>query len=203
VLAELTPRQRQVFEVVLRTIQEQGYAPSLSEIATKLKISSKNGVNDHLKALEKKGYLRRAGRRAIEILGVQGKPVLTALREIPVLGRVKAGLPLLAEENLQDYIAVPTDLARGKEVFALKVKGDSMIEKGIFEGDHVVLRRQSTADFGDIVCALINDEATLKIFSRRGSTVTLKPANSKYDPIIVKDGDFRILGKVTGLIRKY
>jgi len=202
-LPQLTDRQRQVFEFLLSTIQQQGYAPSLEEIGAKLRIASKNGVNDHLKALEKKGYVRRAGRRAIEILGVQGKPVLTALREVPILGRIKAGDPLLAEENLEDYLAVSSELARGKEVFALKVKGDSMIEKGILEGDYAILKGQQTADPGDVVCALIGNEATLKTFSKKGSTVILKPANKNYEPIVLKDGEFRILGKLIGLLRKY
>jgi repressor LexA len=202
-LPELTQRQKQVFEFILRTIQEKGYAPSIVEIGRKFKISSTNGVNDHLKALEKKGYIRRAGRRAIEILGVHGRPVLTALREVPLLGRIRAGAPILADENIEDYLAVTSDIARGKEVFGLKVKGDSMIEEGIFDGDYAIIRRQEAAENEDIVCALIGDEATLKKFYRKGDTVTLKPANKHYEPIVLSKGELRILGKLIGLMRKY
>lgn len=201
-LPELTQRQKQVFEFLLRTIQERGYAPSISEIGQKFKIGSPNGVNDHLKALEKKGYIRRAGRRAIEILGIHGKPVLTALREVPVLGRVRAGAPVLAQENIEDYMAVPSGIARGKEVFGLKVSGDSMIEDGILEGDYAIIRRQDAAENGDIVCALIGEEATLKRFYRAGDKVTLKPANKNYEPMVFTKGDIRVLGKAVGVIRK-
>jgi repressor LexA len=108
----------------------------------------------------------------------------------------------LAEENIEGFIAVANEITLGKETFALKVKGDSMIEDGIFDGDYVIIRRQETADAGDIVCALIENEATLKRFHRQGSVVILEPANKNYDPITVSKGEFRVLGKATGVIRK-
>lgn len=201
-LSPLTSRQKLIYDFLVRTVREKGYAPSHQEIGSRFRIASTNGVFRHLKALEKKGYIRRVGKRALEILSGQGRPVFPDVREVPVLGRVPAGKPLLAEENIDGFLSVARETASGKEVFALKVKGDSMIEDGILDGDYVVIRRQVTAENGDVVCALIGDEATLKRFYRRGNTVTLKAANRNYAPIVFSGGEFRILGKAVGLTRK-
>ncbi len=201
-LAQMTVRQRQIYDFLVKTISGKGYSPSIPEICRKFKIASTRGVFDHLKALERKGYIRRVGKRAIDILSPLGRPVLPDAREVPVLGRIRAGAPLLAEENIEGFLTVAHNIARGKEAFALKVKGDSMIEDGILDGDYVVIRRQEAGENGDIVCALIGDEATLKRFYRNGDTVTLKPANKDYDPIVLARGEFRVLGKMVGLIRK-
>lgn len=145
------------------------------------------------------------GKRALEILSAQGRPALPDVREVPVLGRVPAGKPLLAEENIEGFLSVGREMAPGKDVFALKVKGDSMIEDGILDGDYVIIRHQETAENGDIVCALIDGEATLKKFYKKGNTITLRPANKDYSPIVVSrehPGGFRILGKAIGLTRK-
>jgi repressor LexA len=201
-LADLTSRQKSIYEFLSVTIRENGYAPSIPEIGQKFKITSTRGVFDHLKALERKGYIKRIGKRAIGIVSQSGRSALPDAKEIPIVGRVRAGAPLLAEENLEGFLTVGNEIVRGKETFALKVKGDSMIEDGILEGDHVIIRRQATAENGDIVCALIGNEATLKRFQRKGNQITLIPANPNYDPIIVSKGEFRILGKATGVIRK-
>src|SRR5216684_1381915 len=201
-LPELTPKQKRIYDFLAISIREKGYAPSIPEIGQKFKITSTRGVFDHLKALERKGYIKRIGKRAIEIVSQSGRSALPDAKEIPIVGRVRAGAPLLAEENLEGFLTVGNEIARGKETFALKVKGDSMIEDGILEGDHVVISRQDTAENGDIVCALIGNEATLKRFYRHGREFTLKPANKNYDPIVVSKGEFRILGKATGVIRK-
>ena len=201
-LAELTSRQKNIYEFLSTTIREKGYAPSIPEIGQKFKITSTRGVFDHLKALEKKGYIKRIGKRAIEISNQAGRSALPEAKEIPIVGRVRAGAPILAEENLEGFFPVANELARGKEAFALKVTGDSMIEDGILEGDLVIIKRQDTAENGDIVCALIGNEATLKRFYRKENEVTLRPANKNYDPIVVSKGEFRILGKATGVIRK-
>jgi len=201
-LVPLTDRQRSIYDFLSTTIRDKGYAPSIPEIGQRFKITSTRGVFDHLKALEKKGYIKRVGKRAIAIVSQSGRSALPDAKEIPIVGRVRAGAPLLAEENLEGFLTVGNEIARGKEIFALKVKGDSMIEDGILEGDHVVIRRQDTAENNDIVCALIGNEATLKRFHRKGNEVTLKPANKNYDPIVVSKGEFRILGKATGVIRK-
>ena len=201
-LAELTSRQKNIYEFLSTTIREQGYAPSIPEIGQKFKITSTRGVFDHLKALEKKGYIRRVGKRAIEIINQAGRSALPEAKEIPIVGRVRAGAPILAEENIEGFFPVANELARGKETFALRVAGDSMIEDGILDSDLVIIRRQDTAENNDIVCALIGNEATLKRFYRKGNAITLKPANKNYDPIVVSKGEFRILGKATGVIRK-
>ena len=201
-LQELTFKQKRIYDFLSATIREKGYAPSIPEIGKRFKIASTRGVFDHLKALEKKGYIRRIGRRAIEIVNVSGRSALPDATEIPILGRVTAGVPILAEENIEGFLPVANEIARGKETFALKVKGDSMIEDGILNGDYVTIRRQETAEDSDIVCALIENEATLKRFHRQGSVVILKPANKNYDPITVAKGEFRVLGKATGVIRK-
>ncbi len=206
VLSHLTDRQKLIYDFLVRTVREKGYAPSHQEIGTRFKIVSTNGVVGHLKALERKGYIRRVGKRALEILSAQGKSVLPDVREVPVVGRVPAGKPLLAEENIEGFLSVGREMASGKEVFALKVKGDSMIEDGILDGDHVVIRRQETAENGDIVCVLIDGEATLKRFTKKGSTITLKPANKDYPPTVVTSEDRRslsILGKAVGLMRRF
>src|SRR5712691_5041066 len=201
-LVSLTDRQKQIYDFLSITVREKGYAPSIPEIGKRFKITSTRGVFDHLKALEKKGYIKRVGKRAIEIVSQSGRSALPDAKEIPIVGRVRAGAPILAEENIDGFLPVASDLARGKETFALKVKGDSMIEDGILDGDLVIIRRQDTAENGDIVCALIGNEATLKRFYRKGNEVALRPSNKNYDPIVVSKGEFRILGKATGVIRK-
>ena len=198
----LTARQKEIYDFLLKSIREKGYAPSILEIGAKFKIVSTNGVSDHLKALEKKGYIRRVGKRAIEVLSMLGKPMLAAVREIPILGRVPAGKPFLSEENVEGLLTITNDMGSGK-LFALQVKGDSMIDAGILEGDRVIVKQQGTAENGEIVCALIEGEATLKRFYRKNGVVTLKAENQKYPLITVSQGEFRVLGKVVGLMRKF
>ncbi len=201
-LPTLTTRQKQIYDFLLRSIREKGYAPSIHEIGARFKIASTNGVSDHLKALEKKGYIRRVGKRAIEVLSALGKPMLTAMREVPVLGRVPAGKPFFSEENSEGLLTIPSDMASGK-LFALTVKGDSMIGAGILDGDRVIVKQQGTAENGEIVCAMIEGEATLKRFYKGGGVITLKAENEKYKPITVAEGEFRIVGRVVGLMRKF
>lgn len=201
-LPQLTARQKRIYDFLAGAIRDNGYAPSIPEIGKRFKIASTRGVFDHLKALENKGYIKRIGRRAIEIVSPTGRSAFPEAKEIPIVGRVQAGAPILAEENIEGFVPVASDLARGKETFALKVKGDSMIEDGILDGDLVIIWRQDTAENGNIVCALIGNEATLKRFYRNGNELTLKPANKNYNPIIVSKGEFRILGRAVGVIRK-
>jgi len=201
-LPSLTARQKEIYDFLLKAIREKGYAPSIPEIGAKFKITSTNGVSDHLKALEKKGYIRRVGKRAIDVLSNLGKPMLAAVREIPILGRVPAGKPFLSEENVEGFLTITNDMGSGK-LFALQVKGDSMIDAGILEGDRVIVKQQGTAENGEIVCALIEGEATLKRFYKKNGVITLKAENEKYPPITVSQGEFRILGRVIGLQRKF
>jgi repressor LexA len=201
-LPSLTARQKEIYDFLLRTIREKGYAPSIPEIGKRFKIASTNGVSDHLKALEKKGYIRRVGKRAFEVLTALGQPVVASLRDIPILGRVPAGKPFFSEENSEGLLTIPSDLGSGK-LFALQVKGDSMIGAGILEGDRVIVKQQGTAENGEIVCALIDGEATLKRFYKKAGVVTLKAENENYPPITISQGEFRIVGRVVGLLRKF
>jgi repressor LexA len=201
-LPSLTDRQKAIYDFLLKTIREKGFAPSIHEIGRQFKIASTNGVSDHLKALEKKGYIRRVGKRAIEIVNALGKTALIATREVPILGKVAAGKPLLSEENIEGVITIPDDMGSGK-TFALQVKGDSMIDAGILDGDRVIVKQQGTAENGEIVCALIEGEATLKRFFKKDGVVTLKAENEKYAPITLSSGEFRIAGRVVGLLQKF
>jgi repressor LexA len=201
-LPALTDRQKAIYDFLLKTIREKGFAPSIPEIGRQFKIASTNGVSDHLKALEKKGYIRRVGKRAIEVVNALGKTVLTATREVPVLGRVPAGKPFHSEENIEGLLTIPDDMGSGK-MFALQVKGDSMIDAGIMDGDRVIVKQQATAENGEIVCALINGEATLKRFFKKDGVITLKADNKNYAPIVVSEGEFGIAGRIVGLLRKF
>jgi repressor LexA len=201
-LPSLTARQKAIYDFLLKTIREKGFAPSIPEIGRQFKIASTNGVSDHLKALEKKGYIRRVGKRAIEVVNALGKTVLSATRDVPVLGRVPAGKPLFSEENIEGILSIPDDMGSGK-LFALQVKGDSMIGAGILDGDKVIVKQQGTAENGEIVCAMINGEATLKRFFKKDGVITLKAENDKYAPTTVSEGEFRIAGRVVGLMRKF
>jgi repressor LexA len=201
-LPSLTDRQKAIYDFLVKTIREKGFAPSIPEIGKQFKIASTNGVSDHLKALEKKGYIRRVGKRAIKIVNDLSRAVITATREVPILGRVPAGKPFHSEENIEGFLRLPADMG-GDDRFALQVKGDSMIGAGIMDGDRVILKQQETAENGEIVCALIDGEATLKRFFKKDGVVTLKAENEKYAPILVSEGEFRIAGRIVGLLRKF
>ncbi|HEX5023220.1 MAG TPA: transcriptional repressor LexA, partial [Candidatus Binatia bacterium] len=138
-LPTLTSRQKAIYDFLLKTIREKGFAPSIHEIGKQFRIASTNGVSDHLRALEKKGYIRRVGKRAIEIVNSLGKAVLSPTLDVPILGKVSAGKPLLSEENIEGYVTIPEDMGSGK-TFALEVKGDSMIGAGILDGDRVIVK---------------------------------------------------------------
>ncbi len=214
----LTKRQEQTLEFIRSSIRDRGYPPTLREIGEHMGIRSTNGVNDHLRALERKGYLRREDMksRALRVVGeeeeatapVETSPARTSedLLEIPILGRVAAGLPILAEENVIDTVHVDKMMVRGgRDVFGLRVQGDSMIEAGILSGDYIFVRHQSTADRGDIVVALIGDEATVKHYYPEKDYIRFQPANSQMAPILVRATDFKptmLLGKVVGLYRR-
>jgi repressor LexA len=220
----LTKRQEQTLDFIRQSIVERGYPPTLREIGEHMGIRSTNGVNDHLRALERKGYLRREDMksRALKLVdsgsGLNDSiPVNDAapepddhlddqMVEIQVLGRVAAGLPLLAEENVIDTVRIDRMLVRGgRDVFGLRVTGDSMIDAGIFSGDYIFVRKQSTADRGEIVVALIGDEATVKYFYPERDYVRFQPANSRMAPILVRASDFKatmLLGKVVGVYRR-
>jgi repressor LexA len=211
----LTDRQREILGFITQSIDERGYPPTLREIGLHFGIKSTNGVNDHLRALEKKGYLQREDlkSRALRPVGADGQALATRsesraadLVEVPVIGRVAAGLPLLAVENVQDTVQVDRFfIGQTREVFALRIKGESMIEDGIFDGDYIFVRKQLQASRGDIVVAMIGDEATVKRYYPEGDTIRFQPANSAMQPILVKKRDFKsvnLVGVVIGVYRK-
>src|SRR3954469_21237836 len=211
----LTKRQEQTLDYIRKSIGERGYPPTLREIGEHMGIRSTNGVNDHLRALERKGYLRREDMksRALKLVEAPSapQPVRAPLNEddiidIPVLGRVAAGLPLLAEENVVDTVRIDRMMIRGgRETFGLRVTGDSMIEGGILNGDYIFVRRQPTAERGEIVVALIGDEATVKYYYPEKDYIRFQPANAQMAPILVRAVDFKptmLLGVVVGVFRR-
>jgi len=206
----LTKRQEQTLDFIRRSIEERGYPPTLREIGEHMGIRSTNGVNDHLRALERKGYLRREDMksralRLVEEGQSKSAPSDDDLLEVQIVGRVAAGLPLLAEENVVDTVHIDRMLVKGgRDVFGLKVTGDSMIEAGILSGDYIFVKKQSHADRGDIVVALIGDEATVKYYFPERDYVRFQPANAQMAPILVRATDFKstmLLGKVVGVYR--
>jgi repressor LexA len=221
----LTDRQLQVLRCIARQIEENGYPPTIREIGEALDIRSTNGVNDHLKALEKKGFLSRdpVKSRAViptpaarEVLGAgkvipisraAGRGPPSRVVEVPIVGRVAAGQPILAEERIEDTVQVDGFLLgnAGRKVYGLRVQGDSMIGDGIYSGDYIFVRKQLTANDGEIVVALIGDEATVKRIYFEGDRVRFQPSNPRMAPIYVRRDDFKstmILGVVVGLYRR-
>ncbi len=198
---ELTPRQRQILEFIKREVQQRGYPPSVREIGQAVGLSSSSTVHGHLGKLEEKGYIRRdpTKPRAIEILE-PGAPTAANVVYAPVVGRVTAGEPILAVENIEGYFPLAPDFAGAGELFLLQVRGDSMIRAGILDGDYVVVRQQPDAVNGEIVVALLGEEATVKRFYRENGQVRLQPENDAYPPILAQD--VHILGKVIGVYRR-
>jgi repressor LexA len=200
---ELTPKQKQLLDLLTDEIRTQGLPPSISEIAKGLKVKSKNAVSKLLNSLEEKGYIRRSSKaRGIEVLNPEGDPVGLGMISLPVIGRVTAGLPMLAEEQIEDWLNLPTSLVRGrKDVFLLKVQGMSMKDAGILNGDLVIVKQQKIADLNDIVVALLEDEATVKRLVKKDSRFYLKAENRDY-PNIYPEHEWSIQGKVIGVIRR-
>ncbi len=211
----LTSRQEEVLRFIRQSITDRGYPPTLREIGAHMGIRSTNGVNDHLRALERKGYLTREDMKSRALRPRDMGPVDSGLAtavgandtmvEVPILGRVAAGLPLYAEEHLLDTVRIDQSLLRSGEIFGLRVSGDSMIDAGIHSGDYVFVRKQSTAERGDIVVALIGDDATVKRYFPERDYVRFQPENGTMAPILVRACDFKptmLLGLVIGLYRR-
>ena len=193
----LTERQRQVLDFLKEYISEKGYPPTVREVAQSLGVKWTKGVEKHFQALEKKGYIKRSsGARTLEIEG------FSRGRSVPVIGTIAAGKPILAEENIERTLTLDKDLAPWKDTYLLKVEGDSMKEAGILDGDYVLVRPQPTAEKGEIVAALIQDDATVKYFSSEGNRIVLRSANPDFEDIILNgDDEFKILGKVMLVLR--
>ncbi|NQS75020.1 MAG: transcriptional repressor LexA [Peptococcaceae bacterium] len=198
--SDLTPKQKAILEVIKNVIKKKGYPPTVREIGQAVGLSSSSTVHGYLKKLEAKGYLRRDATkpRAIEVLGHRGSGVECV--SIPLLGKVAAGMPILAVENQEELFPLPTHFTGSGEFFMLTVQGDSMIDVGILDKDMVVVRCQNDVNNGDIVVALINEEATVKRFFRENNRVRLQPENCRMEPIYTTD--LQIIGKVIGLVRK-
>lgn len=201
---DLTPRQRRILEVIRTTLRERGYPPTVREIGEAVGLTSSSSVHSQLANLERKGLLSKDPTKPRTIgLAAGGAPAPGGV-PVPLLGRIAAGAPLLAEESIEEYLTVPLGFAEGVDHFALRVSGDSMIGAGILDGDIVVVRRQEDADPGDIVAALLpgpaEDEATVKRLRRERGRVLLVPENPTLEPTEMRDG--RILGKVVAVLRK-
>jgi len=199
---KLTEKQKAFLGYISRYMEDWGRSPSFEEICSHFGFTSYNTVTTYLKALERKGYIRlprkKNQKRALEVIS----PVETRRFEFPLLGRVAAGKPIEAVEDV-DVIEVPPSMIGQGDHFVLQVKGDSMEEDGILDGDLIVVRKQPTAENGETVVALINNEATVKKYYKKNDHVELRPAHTGMEPIIVKEGDLRIEGKIVGVIRHY
>lgn len=206
---KLTARQQEIYDFISTAIRDHGYPPTIREIMDAFDIASTNGVRTTLAALEKKGYIRRHAMlsRGIELTDfVERDSIMSGdIREIPLIGRVAAGEPILAAENIESTLSVDSGFVPSGDVFALEVQGDSMQKIGIMNGDIVFARHQTSAQQGDIVVAVVDEEATVKRYYQDGPQVRLMPENDAYEPIIVYTDltPFRIAGKIVGLIRRF
>ena len=200
----LTKRQESILRFIIESIRDNGFPPTIAEIGEEFGISSTNGVNDHLVALERKGYIERSSKAR----GIHVTPKAAAglyqkeATMVPLVGQVAAGVPILAEENIQEHIALSGDLAR-RGTYCLHVKGDSMIEDGILDGDIVVVEMDRQAREGDIVVALVDEDATIKHYHPQGEIVELRPANATMEPIQVGADSLLIQGVVVGVQRSF
>ncbi|HOC09902.1 MAG: transcriptional repressor LexA [Clostridiales bacterium] len=198
----LSGKQLEVLEFIKSELFKKGYPPSVREICEAVGLKSTSTVHGHLERLERKGLIRRdpTKPRAIEVLDSSPLSIARDMVEVPIVGKVTAGQPILAVENIEDTFPLPADFLRGDDSFILTVRGESMIEAGILDGDYVVVKQQNYANNGDIVVALIEDEATVKRFYKEKDHIRLQPENSLMEPILVQQ--VTILGKVTGVFRR-
>lgn len=202
---DLSERQKAILDFIKSEVHKKGYPPSVREIGKAVGLLSSSTVHGHLERLEKKGYIRRdpTKPRAIEILTDDAYPaVMEGVIRIPIIGKVTAGQPITAVENIEDYYPLPSHMVKDNDVYMLTVQGESMIEAGIHDSDYVIVRKQSSANNGEIVVAMTEDgEATVKRFYKEDGYFRLQPENSSMEPIILSD--VSILGKVIGLIRQF
>ena len=197
---KISSKQKEILEYIKQEILNKGYPPAVREICEAVNLKSTSSVHSHLETLEKNGYIRRdpTKPRAIEIIDDSFNLTRREVVNVPMVGSVAAGQPILAVENITSYFPIPAEFMPNAESFMLRVKGESMINAGIFDGDNVLVKRQSTASNGDIVVALVDDSATVKTFYKEDGYYRLQPENDSMDPIIVKECS--ILGKVFGLV---
>ncbi len=206
--SQLTARQRQILDVIEANMRERGYPPSVREIGEAVGLTSPSTVHSHLASLERMGFLRRdpTKPRAMEVrydpnsgVAMERRPV----RHIPLIGDVAAGTDVLAQENVEELLPMPVDFTGDGDLFMLRVRGDSMIDAGILDGDFVVARQQATADNGDIVIAgIFGEEATVKTYQRKGNVITLLPANPRLEPMVFPAAEVVIFGRVVTVMRR-
>ena len=198
---KITDKQREILEYIKETILKKGYPPAVREICEAVRLKSTSSVHSHLEQLEKNGYIRRdpTKPRTIEIIDDTFNLARREVVNVPLLGTVAAGAPILDQENIENYFPIPVEMLPNKEIFMLKVKGDSMIDAGIYNGDRVIVAKADTARNGEIVVALVDDSATVKTFYKEKGRFRLQPQNASMDPIILDE--VQILGKVIGLFR--
>ena len=200
---KVSQKQQEILDYIKACILKKGYPPAVREICEAVHLKSTSSVHSHLETLERNGYIRRdpTKPRAIEVLDNQFSTQRREAVQVPIIGTVAAGQPILAEQNIEEYFPIPSEyLPAGREVFILRVKGESMINAGIFNGDQVIVQQMNIAENGDIVVALLDDSATVKRFYRENGHYRLQPENDTMEPIIVSD--VQILGKVVGLFRR-
>lgn len=197
----ISKKQEEILNYIKNEILERGFPPAVREICQAVGLKSTSSVHSHLESLERNGYIRRdpTKPRAIEILDEYFNMIRREMVNVPIIGTVAAGQPILAEQNIEGYFPIPTEYMPNKQSFMLKVKGESMINAGIFDGDKVLVKQQATAENGDIVVALVDDSATVKTYYKENGHYRLQPENDSMDPIIVDKCE--ILGKVFGVFR--
>lgn len=200
---KISTKQKEILEYIKDEILKRGYPPAVREICEAVNLKSTSSVHSHLETLEKNGYIRRdpTKPRAIEIMDDSFQSVRTEMASIPIIGTVAAGQPILAQENIEGYFPIPVDMVPNAETFVLRVKGDSMINVGIYNGDNIFVEKCNTARNGDTVVALVEDSATVKTYYKENGHYRLQPENDTMEPIIVDQVD--ILGKVFGVFRLY
>lgn len=200
---KITPKQQEILDFIKSEILHKGYPPAVRDICEAVHLKSTSSVHSHLETLEKNGYIRRdpTKPRAIEIIDDQFNLTRRETVNVPMIGTVAAGQPILAQEHIEGYFPIPAEYMPKGECFMLKVKGDSMVNAGIFSGDYIMVRQQNTAKNGDMVVALVEDSATVKTFYKEDGHIRLQPENDSMDPIIVNE--VQILGKVFGVFRMF
>lgn len=199
----ISKRQEQILEFIKTQIKTTGYPPSVREIGKAVGLKSSSTVHNHILQLEQKGLLKRDPTKTRAIIPIENEPsdLMTESINLPVVGNVAAGSPILADQNIEEYLPVPVNFVGSGSHFILKVKGESMIEAGIMDGDYLIIRQQTNANNGEIVVAIVEDEATVKRFYKNDGYIELKPENSSMEPMIFDD--VQIAGKVSGLLRRF
>ena len=199
----ITEKQKEILEYIKSEILKRGFPPAVREICEAVHLKSTSSVHSHLETLERKGYIRRdpTKPRAIEILDDSFQLLRKEMVNVPIVGKIAAGSPLLAVENIESYFPIPSEYLPNAQTFLLEVQGESMINAGVLPGDHILVQQQNNAENGEMIAALIDDSATVKTFYREDGYIRLQPENDTMDPILVQETQLHILGKLIGVFR--